>query len=470
MISLSQSNQITPLWDSKSISEALGIEAPSNIISYGVSIDSRTISDNDIFVALKGENHNGNLFALKALENGASIVIVDEDIDLPQEYKSSVIKVPNALNALESLAKYSRNRTNAKIICVTGSVGKTSTKEMLRAAFGGCGSVYASHGNFNNHFGLPLCLANMPQDSDYGVFELGMNHAGEIGALSPIARPDVSIITTVEAVHLEFFDSVEGIARAKAEIFEGMKAGGTAIINNDNPYHEILKAAALGKGLKIITFGSNNTSDVELVSTKAGAVEANVCGNILEYQLSTTGSQHIQNSLSVMAALYAASADLKMGASGIAKFSPGRGRGQVLRNEALGLTVIDETYNAGPASMKMAIENVSKLKTDSNRIILILGDMKELGQDAVKFHLDLCPIVQSANIDKVFCVGVLQKNIFDVLPDPLKGGYNTTSEETAKSILSHLKANDIVMVKGSRSMQMEKIVNEIAGIKDQEGH
>lgn len=459
-----KSNLSAPLWDSKTISEAIGATVPDNIYSYGVSIDSRTISDNDIFIALKGDSLNGNKFALDALKKGAALAIVDEDIDSPAEYQKHIVKVKDALEALKSLAMYFRANTKAKIICVTGSVGKTSTKEMLRAAFAGCGSVYASHGNFNNHFGLPLCLANMPHNTEYGIFELGMNHAGEISYLSKMVKPDIAIITTVEPVHLEFFNYVEDIARAKAEIFDGMEAGKIAVINRNNPYHQILEDAAKAKNLKIVTFGSN--ADVKPASYDGKTIKADVAGTQVEYKLAAHGKQHMQNSLAVLAALYGAQSDIKKGAASLINFGLQRGRGARLENKEKEISIIDETYNASPASVAVAIENASLLKGNDNRVIVVLGDMRELGDKSIEFHINLQTPILNHNIDKVFCVGQLMKNLFDALPDELKGIHTENSGDMAKAIMPHLKQNDIVMVKGSRSMQMEKIVDEIAGIKE----
>lgn len=460
-----QNQEASPIWDSESISAALGQSVAPGIKVYGVSIDSRTISAGNMFVAIKGEHHNGNKFALDALKKGASICVIDEKIPGLDDYAGKVLVVSDALEALRQLATFSRNRTQAKIIAVTGSVGKTSTKEMLKAALDNQGEVYASVGNFNNHFGLPLSLANMPKDIEYGIFELGMNHAGEILELTKIVRPDIAIVTTIEAVHLEFFSSISAIAEAKAEIFAGVQEGGYAIINYDNPYHLILVEKAKAHDLKVVSFGTSSKLDYILENYQHDANGSHIAidarSNIIRYSISIPGKHHALNSLAVLAAVDCAGADVEFAAQkGLANFKPQKRRGQIRHNSKLGITIIDDTYNASPASVTAALNNLGNME---GRKLAVLGDMRELGAHGKELHIDLRDSIASNNIDKVFCVGELMGHLFSALPNNLKGCITNDSASMAKEILNYIKHGDIILVKGSRSMEMEKVVDEIAG-------
>ncbi|MCE2992048.1 MAG: UDP-N-acetylmuramoyl-tripeptide--D-alanyl-D-alanine ligase [Candidatus Jidaibacter sp.] len=454
-----------PIWDSNSLREALDAKTPDGIISYGVSIDSRTVTKGSIFVALKGESYNGNSFAIDAINKGAAACIIDEEIEELQDYSHKLILVDDAAQALEKLAHYSRARTKAKIIGITGSVGKTTTKELLKAALDLQGEVHASIGNLNNHLGLPLSLANMPIETEYGIFELGMNHAGEILKLTNIAKPDVAIITTIEAVHLEFFSSVSAIAEAKAEIFRGVGKEGIAIINNDNPYHLILEDSAKALNLHVMKFGTTAESDyiLERYSPKNSGAEiiADLRGKVIEYFLPISGRHHAINSLAVLAAVDAVGADVEFAArKGFSNFAAQKRRGQITHISSLDITVVDDCYNASPASVTSALDNLSASWPES-RLLVVLGDMKELGVLAEQFHVNLKESIIRNKISKVFCVGELMEKLFTVL-SPINQGCSThNSEIMAKEILNHIKPKDVILVKGSRSMQMEKVVDAL---------
>ncbi len=461
-----QNNSSKTLWDSGSLSEALGISVAPGLTVTNVSIDSRTITAGAMFIAIRGESHNGNLFAIDALKRGAAVCIVDDNLSGLGEYAGNVIVVEDALKALRKLAIYSRNRTKAKIIAVTGSVGKTSTKEMLRVALASQGEVYASEGNLNNHFGLPLSLANMPQDSEYGVFELGMNHIGEIRDLTKIVRPDIAIITTIEAVHLEFFPSVSAIAEAKAEIFEGMSKGAYAIINYDNSYNLILTEKAKSRDLNVISFGSSEKLDFILESCQSDSMNTKIAidakGKIIKYVLPIAGKQQALNSVAALAAVQLVGADVEFAAQrGLVNFKPQRGRGQIQHNDALGITIIDDTYNASPASVIAALDTLGSMRS-KGRLLAVLGDMRELGELSKELHIGLQEKIRTNHIDKVFCVGDLMENLFHVLPSNVQGCYTKNAEAMAKEIQSHVESGDVILVKGSRSMEMENVVNALA--------
>ncbi|MDP9196169.1 MAG: UDP-N-acetylmuramoyl-tripeptide--D-alanyl-D-alanine ligase, partial [Pseudomonadota bacterium] len=374
----------------------------------GMSIDTRTLQPGDLFVALRGNALDGHVYAAQALRAGAAAVMVDTlPPDLPPG--APVLKVSDTLKALEDLGRFSRARSAAKIIAVTGSVGKTGTKEMLAAALSACGSAFATQGNLNNHWGAPLSLARMPADVRYAVFELGMNHAGEIGPLSRLVRPHASIITTIEAVHLAHFSGLEAIADAKAEIFEGMEPGGTAILNADNSQSGRLRQAAEKRGLQVISFGQQQGADVCLLSfvpeDTGSTVTVLAGGETLTYRLSLPGQHMALNSLAVLAAVRAAGADVAVAAKALEKLSPVQGRGSrlaVTRPDGT-LTIIDDSYNASPAAVKAVLAVLGQVR--SGRKVAILGDMLELGEQADVLHARLADAVVAAGVEAVHCCG-----------------------------------------------------------------
>jgi UDP-N-acetylmuramoyl-tripeptide--D-alanyl-D-alanine ligase len=447
------------IWDTESLSKALEIKFPAGLEISSVAIDSRNIESRALFIGVKGENFNGSDFAAQALEKGAAFCIVDKKLDRVDSDK--YIIVSNPLEALVKLAKYARARIKGSIIGVTGSVGKTSTKEMLKIAFENQGEEYASHGNFNNLIGLPLCLANMPEDTEYGILEMGMNTPGELSELSKIATPDISIVTTVEAVHLGHFSSVSAIAAAKSEIFEGMKPDSVAIINMDNPYSQILITKAKAKNLKIMFFGENEAADFAMLECKledaSTLVAAEFKNKPYHYVLNAKGKHLAMNSLAVLSAVYAAGAELEFAAKNLKKFQAQKGRGQVLNVPKKNITIIDDAYNASPVAVRAALLNLGTYK--KNRLIAVLGDMKELGSQEVELHKSLFFDIVNNKIDLVFTVGNLMKHLYEKLPDELRGKHTNNSKEMLAVLEKELKAGDVVLIKGSNSMDMESIVD-----------
>ena len=466
----SEKTQVEPenrivLWDSKSLEEALGGAFPQGLEITSVGIDSRNISLGSLFIALKGENFDGNDFAIEALKKGAAIAIVDKEINAPKSILSRVIKVDDSFKALYKLAEYSRNRMKGKVVGVTGSVGKTTAKEMLKVCLSKQGEVYASAGNFNNHFGLPLTLVNMPQTTEYAVLEMGMSGKGEIHNLSVLGKPDVSMITTVEAVHLEFFSSVAGIAEAKSEIYDGMSKDGIAILNFDNPYHKISLDKANKLGLKIFSFAKNFPADFKLESVKnngsSSIVEAEIFGKPFQYEIGIAGEHNALNSLAVLASVHAAGGEIESAAYQLKNFHAQKGRGYV-HSLKDGVVVIDDSYNASPSSVSAALANMKNFKKSSNsRLIAVLGDMKELGVDAEEFHKNLAAEVVKNKIDYVYTVGKLMFNLYKNLPSNVKGVHSESSNEMADIIADKAKKGDIVLVKGSNSMKMSVIVDRL---------
>ena len=444
----------------------------------GFSIDSRAIEPGEGFIAIRGPNRDGHDFVPKALEADAGCAVVEEtfpadtsiaprDADAPTEFdETRLVRVRDTFDALNDLGRAGRDRTDhAVVIAVTGSAGKTGTKEALRVALQPSGSVHASAKSFNNHWGVPLTLANMPRDIDYGVFEVGMNHAGEIAALTRLVRPHIAIVTTVAPVHLGFFASVEEIADAKAEIFEGLVPGGSAVINRDNPHFERLAAAARGEGAEVVSFGEHEQSKVRLMhcdlEADSSTVTSDILGETLTYRVGAPGRHVVQNTLGVLAAVKLAGADLKAAADALGALQPPAGRGQrfVISTERGPVCIVDESYNANPASMRAALATLGLTpRSEYKRRVAVLGDMLELGTEGPRLHKELAEAVDAAGIDVVFASGTDMASLFEAVPKERRGAYAKTSEELAPVLLSSVQPGDIVMVKGSLGSRMAPLV------------
>jgi UDP-N-acetylmuramoyl-tripeptide--D-alanyl-D-alanine ligase len=432
----------------------------------GVAIDSRTVARGDAFLAIKGERFDGHDFAADAIGAGAALAIVAESRLGDLDPRGPYLVVDDVAAALVRLGIAARARSGARIVAVTGSVGKTGTKEALRLALSRCGETHAAVASFNNHWGVPLTLARMPVSAEYGVFEIGMNHAGEITPLTGYVRPHVAIVTTVEPVHLEFFANVEGIAEAKAEIFLGLEPGGAAVINRDNRYFELLRRRATQHGARVVSFGAHPEADVRLLdvslSPQFSTVSASILGTPVTYKLGAPGRHVVQNSLAVLAAVHLLGADLALAALALVELAPPKGRGErmALRLPDGGaFTLIDESYNANPASMRAAIELLGTVRIDgAGRRIVILGDMRELGETGPALHLALAEPLAQAKIDIVHCCGPLMQGLWQALPERVRGAYASGSAELESIVVKSVAAGDVVMVKGSLGTRMGPIV------------
>jgi UDP-N-acetylmuramoyl-tripeptide--D-alanyl-D-alanine ligase len=438
--------------------------APLSAIT-GISIDTRTLQKGEAFFAIKGDRVDGHDYVAKAVAAGAGVSVVAEARVAGMPKDAALIIVPDVLEALRALARAARARSSAKIIAVTGSVGKTSSKEMLKLALEQSGETYASAASYNNHWGVPLSLARLPASARFGVFELGMNHAGELTPLSALVRPHIALITTIEPVHIEFFSGIEAIADAKAEIFTGVEPGGAAVLNRDNAQFARLLGAAQAAGVKqIIGFGENEKAEARLLDVKLKAesseVRATVLGEEISYSLGSPGKHVVQNSLGVLACVKLASADLKRAASVLAKLNPPKGRGRRLvlslpGGEAL---LLDESYNANPASMRAAIEVLGRAPLGPNgRRIAVLGEMLELGAEANALHAGLAAHLEAAKVDLVFCSGPLMRALYEALPPARRGGYAEDAARIEPEVLAALKPGDAVMIKGSNGSRMHAI-------------
>jgi UDP-N-acetylmuramoyl-tripeptide--D-alanyl-D-alanine ligase len=452
------------LWTAAEAAAATGGSSPADWAAIGVSIDTRSLVAGDLFVALKGPNHDGHDFVRTALERGAAAAMVDRGIaELPAS--APLLGVADTLAALAALGAAGRNRSGARIIAVTGSVGKTGTKEALRLALTSSGPTYASAGGLNNHWGAPLSLARLPPDARYGVFELGMNHPGEIAHLTRLVRPHVAVITTVEPAHLGFFPSVEAIADAKAEIFLGLEPGGSAVLSRDNPHYGRLAAAARRAGAaEILGFGTHAEADARLVDcvldARGSTVQAAVCGRGFRFRLSLPGRHWVINALAVLAAAHAAGAAVDPAAAALAELEalPGRGRRHELAWGGAPLTVIDESYNASPASVRAALAVLAAMEpADGGRRVAVLGDMLELGDSSERLHRELAESL-GVEVDRVFLIGDAISALNKVLPARKRGGLWRSPEEAMPALLRFLEPGDVVMIKGSRGMRVNRIV------------
>ena len=460
------------IWTAKEAAEAVNSIAHSNWQATGISIDSRSVQEGDLFIALKGDAGDGHDYVVKALEQGAVAAIVSKEIDGIDRDK--LLIVGDTLQALQGLAKASRMRCNAKIIAITGSVGKTGTKELLQAAFSAYGQTHASVKSYNNHWGVPLSLARMHAGTDFGVFEIGMNHLGEITPLSEMVRPDVSIITTIAPVHIENFkNGIDDIVKAKSEIFDGMSAGSIAVLNGDIEHFDVLKSNAQKKGLKVCSFGESEGLDVVLTDTLEAAngsrASANVMGTEIKYNLQIAGRHIAVNTLSVFAALKILGLELGKGIDAIARQEPvqGRGKREILEIDEKNnpITLIDESYNASPTAMRAAFKVLALIDPGrGGRRVAILGDMLELGKDSEKMHSDLALPLKAANVDLVYTCGKRMKKLYDNLPANQRGAHKDSSQELAEIVPDVLIPGDVVMVKGSLGSKMSLVVEALRAL------
>ena len=459
-----------PIWTLREIVAATGgtsEAAPSSAVN-GFSIDSRSIAPGEAFVAIRGLNRDGHEFVASALEAGAALAIVDRDF-AGEAAEERLVRVGDTLEALNDLGRAARTRaTAAVIIAVTGSAGKTGSKEALRLALAPSGVVHASIKSFNNHWGVPLSLATMKRATAFGVFEAGMNHPGELDALTRLIRPHIAIVTTVAPVHLGFFKSVAEIADAKAEIFRGLEPGGTAIVNRDNPHYERLVAHAREHSAEVVSFGEAQDADARLLDVALGGdgsdVTADILGETVRYRLGAPGRHVVQNSLAVLAAAKLAGADLARAAQALAglKAQAGRGARVVVAANGGHLAIIDESYNANPASMRAALATLGLTpRTEFTRRVAVLGDMLELGDEGPRLHEELAEFIDGAGVDVVFACGELMSSLFEALPANRRGAYAKSAEDLKPLLTDAVGAGDVIMVKGSLGSRMAPLVEAL---------
>jgi UDP-N-acetylmuramoyl-tripeptide--D-alanyl-D-alanine ligase len=456
---------MTLLWTSAE-TEAATLGTASRAFEVdGLSIDTRTLKPGDLFVALKGDARDGHEFVKAALAANAGAAMVQRlPADAPKS--AAFLSVANTQRGLEDLARASRARSRAQIVAVTGSAGKTTTKEMLRLALGALGRTHASAASYNNHWGVPLSLATMPRDCAYGVFEVGMNHFGEIRALVGLVQPHVALVTTIAPAHLEFFETCEAITDAKSEIFEGLVAGGTALIPADSPYAERLRRRAeQSRVSRILDFGSQPMCDARLVSVEDAnegiKVSSEILGRAVQFRMNATGVHNATNAVGALLAVSALNGDVLNAAAALSAFAALKGRGEQshLVVDGKHVRLIDESYNANPASMMAALHNLGV--TTGARRIAVLGDMLELGPEGIRLHAGLLDAVETSRADLVFLCGAQMAALWDRLPASRKGAYGAKSADIAGAVTSALRDGDVVLVKGSLGSKMAVIVDAL---------
>ena len=462
-------NRITPpVWTAEDLTLALSTRVAEHISAFGISIDTRTLRLGDLFIALKGEKADGHAFVKKAVELGASVCLVEHLVDNVPANKQ--IMVTDTMDALETLAQYRRMRCSATIIGVTGSSGKTTTKEMIKTCLSAQGKTHATAGNFNNQIGVPLTLATMPTDTRFAVIEMGMNHAGELMRLSNMVRPDVTIITSIGSAHREFFPTEEDVARAKSEIFDYQNRQGTVVLNRDSTFYHFLKEAASKQGLqRFLTFGKRGYADFGIAAMTPGpsgttvSFTTNYGQNIYQFHLSFWGEHFVYDALGALAVVQAAGGDLSKAVQTIETVQPAAGRGHsfdiTLDNKHI--TIIDDCYNANPSSMRASLTALGL--RFGKRKVAVLGDMLELGDLGPDMHAGLAEVISKAGITFVHTVGPLMQHLWQTLPADRRGLSVSTVTELIPALYTHLQDGDIVLVKASHGMNLTAIISDLKG-------
>ena len=445
------------LWTAAEAAAATQGRVTADWTATGVSIDTRALQPGDLFVALK-DVRDGHDFVAQALEKGAAAALVSR---IPEGVPADapLLIVPDVLRGVEDLGCAGRARMRGKVIAITGSVGKTSTKEMARIALAGQGRIHAAEASYNNHWGVPLTLARMPADTDFAIIEIGMNHPGEIAPLARMARPHVALITTVAAAHLEAFGAIDGIAREKGAIFQGLEPVGTAIIPEELPVTQILRDCADAAGAIVLGFGRHGMAQLVQAKPEDGSLKcrARITGETVDFTLQTTGAHFALNAVGVLAALSAAGADLRQAARHLADWQPPKGRGAV--EQLSDLRLIDDAFNANPASLAAGLATLAGLQ--GGRRVAILGDMLELGADEIALHRAVADDPAMAQVDLVHSAGSLMRHLHDALPAARRGEWAETAAELAARAADLVAPGDIVLVKGSKSSKISAVVDAL---------
>ena len=455
---------MTPLWTSEEIAAATGGTASEHFEVTGVTFDSREVGPGDLFVAMPGTVHDGHKFVAGTFAAGAAGAIVSQPVVGPH------VLVEDTFAALQALARASRERTRATIVGVTGSVGKTSTKEALYAALdrNRPGRVHRSVKSYNNHTGVPLSLARMPRDAELAVLEMGMNNPGEIRALVAQVRPHLALITAIAPAHIENLGSEEAIADAKAEIFLGLEPEGVAIIPNDTPHRDRLVKGARRHADRIITFGGGDADVHAVHAVSAGAAGSLITAALLERELTFTISQRgehwVSNSLAVLAAVEAIGADVAVAGLALADLGGLKGRGarHVIEFDGGEVLLIDESYNANPASMAATLKSLGA-EPDAGRRIAVLGPMRELGEHSAALHAALAPAVLDAHVDELILIGEEMRPLAEQVVGKVSLDLVATVDEAIAGLLAKLHPGDAVLVKASNSVGLARLVERVSG-------
>ncbi len=444
------------MWNKKELVEGLGVSIDQDIpYIKGVSIDSKSIKQGEMFLALRGDKFDGHDFIEEALSNGAALCVVHNKYLVTEENKDKLILVSNTYQALLNLAKFRRSSFAGSVIAITGSVGKTNTKEMLKLALSSYGKVYASLGNKNNHIGVPLSIINMPSDGDFIILELGMSGFKEIEFLSKLVTPDIGIITNIYPVHIENFASIADIAKAKAEIFAGIKKGGCVLYNSSQSFNHIFEKYESSFGVQSVGFGYRGSECYFSAlphKIKDGIKELQILckGKALSQECSFELSDALaSNILPVLLCIKVLGLDINKARSALSTFVPFSGRGNVLKLKN-DIVVIDQSYNSSPVALDDALRHIVSMYPN-DRKIAILGDMKELGEKGVEYH----KIIDVRGIDKIFCVGELMQHLYNSLPEEKMGGCSVNALKIKDRVLESIQEGDKILVKGSNSMNLK---------------
>jgi UDP-N-acetylmuramoyl-tripeptide--D-alanyl-D-alanine ligase len=445
------------LWNHTEAEAATLGKASAAFAANGLSIDTRSLKPGDLFVALKGER-DGHDYVRAAFAAKAGAALVSRPVE---GVSGPMLTVAHTQRGLEDLARAARARSHARVIAVTGSAGKTTTKEILRLAFDAVGKTYASAASHNNHWGVPLSLASLPRDAAYGIFEVGMNHFGEVRALVDMVRPHLAMITTIAPAHLEFFGNCEAIADAKSEIFEGLEAGGGALIPADSPYVERLVARAAQAHVAVLArFGAAAGSEARLLSQQSDGegmrLKADIFGVAVDCKLGAPGAHIAANAVGALGLVALAGGDVLNAAAALKDFTALQGRGA--RTEIKGIQLIDESYNANPASMAAALALLAEAQ---GRKIAVLGDMLEMGEGGLAHHAGLAAPIEANKVDLVFAAGPQMKALWDKLPASRRGAYAENSAALAPQVAAALAPGDTVLVKGSNGSRMSLIIDAL---------
>jgi UDP-N-acetylmuramoyl-tripeptide--D-alanyl-D-alanine ligase len=444
------------LWSSAEAETATLGKASGIFGVGGLSIDTRTLKEGDLFVALQGDNRDGHDFVRAAFEAKAGAALVTHR---PDGVTGPLLTVAHTQRGLEDLARAARARSNARIVAVTGSAGKTTTKEILALVCNALGRTHASAASYNNHWGVPLSLAALPRDAEYGVFEVGMNHFGELRNLVSFVRPHVTLVTTIAPAHLEFFGNCESIADAKSEIFERLEPGGAALIPADSDYADRLTARARQAHVsRIVSFGKKG--DARLISFASEGegmrVKADILGIAVDALVGAPGAHIAQNVVGALAAVALLDGDVLNAAAALRNFTALKGRGA--RFTTAGIDVIDDSYNANPASMSAAL---ALLGTAKGRKIAVLGDMLEMGEGGIAHHAGLATPIEDNKVDLVFTAGAQMHHLWNALPASRRGGHAANSAELLPQLVAALASGDTVLVKGSNGARMSVIIEAL---------
>jgi UDP-N-acetylmuramoyl-tripeptide--D-alanyl-D-alanine ligase len=453
---------MTPLWTSEEIAAATGGTASEHFEVTGVTFDSREVGPGDLFVAMPGTVHDGHKFVAGTFAAGAAGAIVSQPVVGPH------VLVEDTFAALQALARASRERTRATIVGVTGSVGKTSTKEALYAALdrNRPGRVHRSVKSYNNHTGVPLSLARMPRDAELAVLEMGMNNPGEIRALVAQVRPHLALITAIAPAHIENLGSEEAIADAKAEIFEGLEPDGIAIIPNDTQHRDRLVKAARRHADRIVTFGGGDADvhAIHAVAADSGGslISAALLDREITFTISQRGEHWVSNALAVLAAVEALGEDVAVAALALADLGGLKGRGErhVIEADGGEFLLIDESYNANPASMAATLKSLGN-ERDVSRRIAVLGPMRELGEHSDSLHAGLAPAITEAQVDRLILIGDEMRPLAEEVGGMISYELVADVDEATDTLMHMVKPGDAVLVKASNSVGLAKLVERM---------